>query len=617
VKIFFDTLPPEDSRSLATIVDCARETLLFCPACLLSVPVVKYLLSRGVDPCARDLGGQTPYVKLKTLLSLQGTPYGVAISMGVLFATGNFFTSNDANQVLALLEREGGVEATATDDYIFTSEEIDEIQSSLKSAGTKIQDYLASDRYAEAQYHLQKFHSSSLPYALWLWTSDLETLVSALKRTLERWNTRRKEGSIPPDALPEGWAEYFAEANGQLERFWKIFIREDELPRIKDFVKTTAITITERFLDNNGLGVLDRAILVGREVERTGSLDEIIGHGEAIIKRVVIIWSRNFQMSFISKVCLLQRLKRIWRSLNRGEILDLLHGVAVAAGVDETLDAMAQNMAIVALGGTLKPPRSANEMLSLSRRYPDTTIFITSTTYNLWPKRILLAFVQSLIFLFPAFGLIIKVHLDGMSLCSDSIWMPLLAYLWTILLPNDWVFIDEDYWLHPNIWRGILATAELLQFRLRHPFIMEEPLILSVRSRPPKHVDIPTRMDSMQKGSLFPLYWLPLRRNGNSDPIPCYAAMGDLVRKWENGQLPRKAWCDGWWELSHSKRGEWIRVNANVKPTWTDYCKASKDIKVSAIKKIPCGLCAMILIASGRLFCITRDARISMMSFSP
>jgi hypothetical protein len=74
-----------------------------------------------------------------------------------------------------------------------------------------------------------------------------------------------------------------------------------------NFVKTTAIKITEQFLDNNGLEILDRAILFSREVERTGSLDGI----EAIINRVEIIWSRNFQMSLTSKVCLLQRLKRI------------------------------------------------------------------------------------------------------------------------------------------------------------------------------------------------------------------------------------------------------------------------------------------------------------------
>jgi hypothetical protein len=49
------------------------------------------------------------------------------MSMGALFINGKFPTSNDADQILALLERDGGVEATATDDYIFTSEEIDEI----------------------------------------------------------------------------------------------------------------------------------------------------------------------------------------------------------------------------------------------------------------------------------------------------------------------------------------------------------------------------------------------------------------------------------------------------------------------------------------------------------
>jgi hypothetical protein len=168
LKIFFDTLPPEDSRGLATIVDCEQQTLLFASACVFNVPAVKYLLSRGVYPCTRDLSGQTAYVKLKTWLSLQGSPYGVAMSMGPFLVNGKFPTSNDADQILALLERGGGVEATATDDYIFTSEEVDEILSSLKSQGTKIHGYFAFGRYAESQYHTNKLLSSSLPYALWL-----------------------------------------------------------------------------------------------------------------------------------------------------------------------------------------------------------------------------------------------------------------------------------------------------------------------------------------------------------------------------------------------------------------------------------------------------------------
>ena len=53
--------------------------------------------------------------------------------------------------------------------------------------------------------------------------------------------------------------------------------------------------------------------------------------------------------------------------------------------------------------------------------------------------------------------------------------------------------------------------------------------------------------------------------------------MGDAYRKWMNGGLPRKAWCDGWWE---KRNGEWERVNANGKPTWTEYTEATKEIKV-------------------------------------
>jgi hypothetical protein len=53
--------------------------------------------------------------------------------------------------------------------------------------------------------------------------------------------------------------------------------------------------------------------------------------------------------------------------------------------------------------------------------------------------------------------------------------------------------------------------------------------------------------------------------------------MGDAYRKWRNGDLPRKAWCDGWWEKRRD--GEWERVNANGKPTWTEYTEATKEIK--------------------------------------
>lgn len=89
-------------------------------------------------------------------------------------------------------------------------------------------------------------------------------------------------------------------------------------------------------------------------------------------------------------------------------------------------------------------------------------------------------------------------------------------------------------------------------------------------------------MASMYKGALWPLYWLSLRRDAIVTPVPCYSAMRVLMSRWKKGRLPRKAWGDGWWELLDGKRGLWKRVNLKERPTWSEYTKASEEIKVKS-----------------------------------
>ncbi|MCJ1357883.1 MAG: hypothetical protein MMC33_007879, partial [Icmadophila ericetorum] len=63
--------------------------------------------------------------------------------------------------------------------------------------------------------------------------------------------------------------------------------------------------------------------------------------------------------------------------------------------------------------------------------------------------------------------------------------------------------------------------------------------------------------------------------------------MGELMTKWKDGRLPRKAWSDGWWELQGDQEEKWKRVNVNEYPTWSQYSKASRQIKASTQSQSP------------------------------
>jgi hypothetical protein len=56
--------------------------------------------------------------------------------------------------------------------------------------------------------------------------------------------------------------------------------------------------------------------------------------------------------------------------------------------------------------------------------------------------------------------------------------------------------------------------------------------------------------------------------------------MREQMTKWKNGVLPRNAWGDGWWELWNKDKREWKHVNITERPTWSDYSRVSREIRV-------------------------------------
>ncbi len=223
------------------------------------------------------------------------------------------------------------------------------------------------------------------------------------------------------------------------------------------------------------------------------------------------------------------------------EVLDRLHAVAVAAGLDEKIDSVAQAMPLEHLGPWTPPPTTANETLRLTARYPYADAFISASTMDWGPTAVYFALWQFVVFLLPAIAFTLEVLLGFLALRGTSKSATIIQYLWaTILLPKDWVFFD-NYRLHPNIWRGILAAAELAVFRMLYSPQPEEPLILALRSsRSGRLPDLPARMELMPQGRLYRLFPISLRRGAGYEPIPCYAAMRDLLQKWATGELPKK-----------------------------------------------------------------------------
>lgn len=584
LKIFFDTIPPEDAKHLAGILDCERQTLLFSAVTRASVPTVRYLLDKGVDPRARDIRGQTAYSQLRTASNLGSSGPGLIIQASMMAILKKVPTSEEIEQVLKLIEEAAGPDGMAADDYSFSAQEVEDMQQNFKSYEPQIKQFFQSGKLQESLALLMGFMDNpSFPTAYWLFRLDNATVIETLKKTLDRWYTRRKQGLIAKDVLPDGWANFFIEPEeSSPDGFWKVLIKREDIPAYGEFMKTSAISLVERFMDNNGSLILEKLIPVIQEMTDTQALDRISDCFGVIFQSLLLVIMKRFQFGFVNKIVIYQRLKQIWRALAQYEVLDRLHDLAVALRIDDSINQFARGMLVEDIDVDLATPPEAIKTLRLAQRYPDTTIFITSKTVDLPPKRLLLSVHQLVLLLLPAFALVFTLYIEFLCLRASSMLVFPLARIWyNLLLLDDWIMIDQKGHLHPNILRGIFAALELIWFRIRCPWIdirVGEPLILALRPGA-MQVDVPMRLQHMRKETLWPVYRLSLRRHAEcEEPIPCFAAMGDVYRKWMNGGLPRKAWCDGWWE---KRNGEWERVNANGKPTWTEYTEASKEIRVS------------------------------------
>jgi ankyrin repeat protein len=585
LKIFFETIPPEDVKHLAGILDSDRQNLLFLAASRADVPIVKYLLDKGVDPRTRCVTGQTAYTRLRSASNMGSSGPGLLMQTPMMAILQKVPTSEEVEQVLQLIKEAAGPDGMAADDYSFSTQEVEDMQKNFASYEPITKQYFESGRFQERMNLLLGIMDDpSRPTAYWLFRLDNVTVLEILKKNLEKWYTRRKQGLIAKDVLPDGWANFFTEPEkNSSDEFWKALIKEEDIPAFAEFTKTSAISLAERFMDNNGSLILEKLIPAVEEMTHTRAIDLLFDSFSIIFQRAVLIYMKHFQFTLIDKIVVYQRVKQMWRALAQYEVLDRLHDVAVALGIDGSINEFARGMLVEDIDVDLATPPDAIKTLRLAQRYPDTTIFITSKNVDLASKRLVLSVYQLVFLLLPAFALVFTLYIEFLCLRASSLWVFLLARIWyNRLLPEDWVMIDHTGHLHPNIFRGIFAALELIWFRIRCPWIdikVGEPLILALRPGAMR-VGVPMRLQHMRKDTQWPVYRLSLRRHAEcEEPVPCFAAMGDAYRKWRNGDLPRKAWCDGWWEKRRD--GEWERVNANGKPTWTEYTEATKEIKAS------------------------------------
>lgn len=530
--------------------------------------IVKLLLDLGADPGSRDINGQTAYAKLLSLTLSQNTAQTVlSQGLGAGFR-GKLFSLEDAKKVLALLEEIGG-DASALDDDSFSKEEVEKIHSDLESAPRfgKIYNPI---QIANIQFQVSRYLSNSDSPCISKFASIINVHpLTALAGSLTTWVADRKERRIPSDSLPGGWTEFFEEADREMEGLLTSWMQEDEIPELTKLVKDTTISGCEWVVNNNGPRVLCLLTRIIQEFTITGAADDLGENLTSILTAAWKIYQEGFQISPDTKVFALQRLKGIWRAINKGEILDLIYDLAVLLNLDQSLDNLNDYTLFQPLRTGPQTPSWAIDNLSLSKRYPEATILIT-TEHLLHPAtRVALFFIQLAVFLLPCLLFVLYIYLPMRKMCYDSSFIAIATHLFDKIYPAGWVFIDNNYRPHPNILQGLQAACELVVYRAQHGFwqVPEEPLILSISVKPATRVDTPSRLDSMRKNALFPIFWLSLKPEDVATPVPCYAAMGEVMTKWKNGNLPRNAWGDGWWELGADGGHTWKRVNVTERPT--------------------------------------------------
>jgi hypothetical protein len=582
LKLIFDSIGAEDAKRLVLIVDDHGNTLLHAAARSGFDKSVELLLDLGADPSARNYAGQTPYSIL--MGSEESFIDPISGPTGTLFFRPQLLDARSIARTRMLLEKQGP-SATDLSDYTFTAEEVNGF---LTRSKTRRQNHSRQTmkRAVEAfQLATKYLTSNNAPYLERLkYALGAASPFQLLLNSLSEWTKAVSEGQIAPDHLPLHWEEFLIEANREMADVFTRNMEVDQVLEICQLLKRKLRDLCLWIVDHNGLKALMQLELIYQRAKEHGILEEL---GDHVLTIALLpsegLASQQRRISF-SHTILIQRLRRIWRCLARDDLLDSLHELAVLTGTDRLIDALVYELGRLPLGEYRATPPFALKDVEISRRYSGTAIFITRLLIVGWPANIIYFIIQFTIFTWPALVLLISLYLRFREMAVESAGWVVASWAWAYGLAwAEWKLFDRDYSLHPNILRGLQASYELIILNLRHPSREEEPLILSVRAKQPRSVEIPERLAMMKTTTLFPVYWLPLTENAVHCPVPCYAATREIVSKWRMGTLPRRAWGYGWWEVEQQDgTGQTLkRVDVNHRPSWTQLTKASRRIKVS------------------------------------
>ncbi|CAH0047011.1 unnamed protein product [Clonostachys solani] len=579
LKVFFDSIPPEEARLLVTIIDDLGSTLLSSAAGARQVETVKYLLSKGADPGARDRLGRTIFVRLEGDRVFKGSALGI-VDQAMPYLSGNTPRQWDkgTDEIIDLIKATGSLEATAYDDFCFSSTEIHEMFGrarlrSSKSFASKLLDALKSPSFGRRLHHSMIIFREISSQVHKFESLDLEAEALQLKKQLLEWQQNRQTGRIPMDVLPEEWRRGLRYFGNISPGIWEELFIKDELPQLVELLNLTLVSLLDAFFRHNGFQVIYQFVNFLEEVDKRGLLTEFFNAIYTLCRSLLAL-RKHDPRSMLRKGLLGMHVRDVWKILKTGEILDRLFNLLVVTGMKETVDQTINHLPVVFEARAVAPLASTIQTLRLAERYPGSQMFVTGTSLNIPPFRILIALLQIVIFTLPAIAYTSQWLLVFWQHSSMNIF--LLLAIWRTRRPSDWVLFD-NFQIHPNVGRGIRAVLALIIFRLRHPWVLEEPLIISVPHQSGERVDIASAMHYIPAGRSNVFYFLSISNCPKLESIPCYTAMGELMDGWKNGTLPRKGWCNGWWELNQFD--EWVRINAAGKPSLSSYSEASKHIK--------------------------------------
>ncbi|VUC27364.1 unnamed protein product [Clonostachys rosea] len=579
LKVFFDSILPEEARLLVTIIDDLGCTLLSSAANARQVETVKYLLSKGADPGARDRLGRTIFVRLEGDRVFKGSALGI-VDQAMPYLSGKTPRQWDkeTDEIIGLIKASGSAEATAYDDFCFSSKEIHEMFArarlrSSKSFASKLQDTLKSPSFRRRFLHAIIICKEITSQVHKIESLDIEAEALQLKKQLLEWQQNRQTGRIPMDVLPKAWQRGLRYFGNISPGIWEELFVKEELPQLVELLNLTLISMLDAFFRYNGFQVIYQLMKFLEEIDKRGFLNKFFNDIYALFGSLFSL-RKHGPRSILRRGLLGVRVRDVWGILKTGEILDRLFDLLVVTGVEELIDQTIDHLPVVFEARAVAPLASTIQTLRLAERYPGSQMFVTGTSLNIPPFRILIALLQIVIFMLPAMAYTLQWFLVFWQ--QSSIISFVLLIIWRTGRPSDWALFDK-FQIHPNIGRGIRAALALFIFRLRHPWVLEEPLIISVPHAPGGSIDIASAMHHIPAGRSNVFCFLSISDISQLESIPCYTAMGELMNGWRDGTLPRKGWCNGWWELNESN--EWVRVNAAGKPSLSSYSEASKHIK--------------------------------------